>query len=152
MENPVENPNPQDSNLEDSNLEENKNKPPSVLPGDQIADKTGTKIVKARKIFSFIVIFSALVSVAVLILFNTGSESSLPFWTLQTRTQALLAAVVFFVLMTAGKFFIGLYYRIFKLEKTSWMNLAGLLVLVAISLVFFLLASIVITLAKGYVF
>jgi len=32
------------------------------------------------------------------------------------------------------------------------MNLAGLLVLVAISLVFFLLASIVITLAKGYVF
>ena len=152
MESPVENPNPQDSNLEDSNLEGNKNNPPSALSGDREAEHPETKIVKARKVFSFIVIFSALISVAVLIVFNAGSESSLPFWTLQTRAQALLSAVVFFVLMTAGKFFIGLYYRIFKLEKTSWMNLAGLLLLVAISLAFFLLASIVITLAKGYVF
>jgi len=157
MENPVENPNPQDSNPQDSNPQDsnlvvNKNNPPSALQGDWKAEHAETKIVKARKGFSFIVIFSALVSIAVLILFNTCSESNLPFWTMRTRTQALLASAVFFVLITAGKFFIGLYYRIFRLEKTSWINLAGLLLLVAISLAFFLLASIVITLAKGYVF
>lgn len=152
MENPVEYPNPQDSNLHDSNLEENTSISASALQDDRKAELIETNIVKTRKGFTYIVIFSALVSIATLILFNTDLEFSLPFWTLQTRTHAMLAAVVFFVLMTAGKFFIGLYYRIFKLEKTSWLNLSGLLILVAISLAFFLLASIVITLAKGYVF
>ncbi|MCE1206357.1 MAG: hypothetical protein LWX00_03005 [Spirochaetia bacterium] len=147
MENPVGNRESQDSSSAETTMN-----PADAQQMEQKVKQAETNSGKAKKLFSYIVIASGLVSVVVLILFNTGSQSSLPFWTLKTRTQALLAAAVFFVLMTAGKFFVGLYFRIFKVEKTAWMNLAGLLLLVAISLAFFLLASIVITLAKGYVF
>lgn len=105
-----------------------------------------------RRVFSIIVVVSALLGFAVLVLFNTRSETKFPFWSLQMRMQALLASAVFFVFMTGGRFFLGLYCRIFKLQKTSLLSFTGLVVLIVFSLAFFLLVSIVITLAKGYVF